>query len=82
MELSLKKSEGKRHLIPFIQELNNRYIEKLSALNENDKAQDAIKKTIKSFSIVDPDLLTYQVRFFPSSTSKEHIDEAEEFQEI
>ena len=78
LELSLKKSEGKRHLVPFIQELNNRYIETLSALNENDKALDAIKKTIKSFSIVDPDILTYQIRFFPTSTSEEHIDEAEE----
>ena len=78
LELGLKKSEGKRHLIPFIQELNNRYIEVLSALNENDKALGAIKKTIKSFSIVDPDVLTYQIRFFPSSTSEEHINEAEE----
>ena len=36
--MSIEKSQGKRHLIPFIQELNNRYIETLVHLNENDKA--------------------------------------------
>lgn len=78
LELSIKKSQGKRHLIPFIQELNNRYIETLSALNDNDGAADAIKNNIKSFSILDPDILTYQIRFYPSSTSQNHINEAEE----
>ena len=81
LEEALDKSLGQRHLIPFIQELNYRYIEVLGALNDKDNSIKMINKSLKNSKFIDPDILAHQVRSYPEETNHDYIDEATKLHE-